>query len=423
MRWSPRAALVRLHRWAGLYMAIFLVVAGSTGVLLAFLGDLEVALNPEYRIIEPVDARFQPLLLHQQLQQRFAGARIDAIPLYHPPGEALHWWMQLPDPNHSGERIENDVVIHPYTGEELSRRTTSIWPVNRKNLMAFVYRLHYSLALGTVGLWLFGIAALVWTFDSIVGFVLTLPRMARGPRRGPSGSDEVHRMGWWQRWLPAWRVRWGGARAKRHFDLHRATGLWLFPLLLAIAWSGVSFNLGDWVYRPTMHALFGMTEPMTRLPKAAALREQPELPWFDAYHQAHMMMAQQAQLHGFKVLREQSLRYEPTVDAVVFSVLSDRDIATRWGHTELWLDGSTGRMLALELPSGVNAGRTLTSWVVAIHTAAFGGRAMQAMIALVGLGVVVLSLTGVAIWLRKRRAASAANADRGSCKRFDNNTA
>ncbi|PKM16003.1 MAG: peptidase [Gammaproteobacteria bacterium HGW-Gammaproteobacteria-2] len=423
MRWSPRAALVRLHRWAGLYMAIFLVVAGSTGVLLAFLGDLEVALNPEYRIIEPVDARFQPLLLHQQLQRRFAGARIDSIPLYHPPGEALHWWMQLPDPDHPGEHVESDVVIHPYTGAELSRRTTSIWPVNRKNLMAFVYRLHYSMALGNVGLWLFGVAALVWTFDSFIGFWLTLPRLVRDPRRERRNAQAPPRDGWFRRWSPAWRVRWGGSRGKRHFDLHRATGLWLFPLLLAIAWAGVSFNLGDWVYRPTMHALFGMTEPMTWLPKAAAPREQPELPWLDAYHQAQMTMAQQAQLQGFGVLREQSLRYEPTVDAVVFSVLSDRDIATRWGHTELWLDGSTGRMLALELPSGVNSGRTLTSWVVAIHTAAFGGRAMQALIALVGLGVVVLSLTGVAIWLRKRRAASAANADRGSCKRFDNYTA
>ena len=35
--------------------------------------------------------------------------------------------------------------------------------------MAFVYRLHYSLALGDFGLWLFGVAALVWTLDSVVG--------------------------------------------------------------------------------------------------------------------------------------------------------------------------------------------------------------------------------------------------------------
>lgn len=42
--------------------------------------------------------------------------------------------------------------------------------------MPFVYRLHYSLALDTIGTYAFGIIALLWTLDCFIGAYLTLPR-------------------------------------------------------------------------------------------------------------------------------------------------------------------------------------------------------------------------------------------------------
>jgi len=118
-----RRSWVLVHRYAGLYMACFLIVAGLTGSLIAFY--VEPRRNP---------ATGEPYVL-------------DFTELY----------------------------LDPYSGEELGRRRFGEISQGVVNLMPFIYRFHYSLALGEIGTWLLGIAALIWTLDSFVGFYLTLP--------------------------------------------------------------------------------------------------------------------------------------------------------------------------------------------------------------------------------------------------------
>src|SRR5256885_10719689 len=42
---------------------------------------------------------------------------------------------------------------------------------------------------------------------------------------------------WWRRWLPSWRVRWGGGAYKLNFDLHRAGGLWVWAVIVIVAFT------------------------------------------------------------------------------------------------------------------------------------------------------------------------------------------
>ena len=42
-----RAALVLIHRYGGLAMAPFLIIAGLTGSVLVFMPELDAWLNPE----------------------------------------------------------------------------------------------------------------------------------------------------------------------------------------------------------------------------------------------------------------------------------------------------------------------------------------------------------------------------------------
>jgi uncharacterized iron-regulated membrane protein len=74
-----------------------------------------------------------------------------------------------------------------------------------RNLMPFVYELHYSLALGSRGMLLMGVVALLWAVDCFAGAALTVPR----------GRP------WLQKWAPAWRLK----RQRLTYDLHRASGL------------------------------------------------------------------------------------------------------------------------------------------------------------------------------------------------------
>ena len=65
----------------------------------------------------------------------------------------------------------------------------------------------------------------------------------------------------WQRWSPAWRIKWSASTYRINFDLHRAGGLWLWLALLVFAWSSVYMNLGDTVYKTVMRTVSEFHEP------------------------------------------------------------------------------------------------------------------------------------------------------------------
>ena len=77
--------------------------------------------------------------------------------------------------------------------------------------MSFVHRLHTSLALGTFGVWVLGICAVIWRIDCFVRFYLSLPQRAQQAKRASAnntGSKTASKRIWWQRWRLAWKIRW-----------------------------------------------------------------------------------------------------------------------------------------------------------------------------------------------------------------------
>jgi uncharacterized iron-regulated membrane protein len=67
------------------------------------------------------------------------------------------------------------------------------------------------------------------------------------------------------------------------------------------------------------------------------------------------------------------------------------------------IDARDGRFLGLQLPTGQRAGNTVTSWLVALHVTAIGGRSWQIAVSAFGLTVVGISATGVLLWWRRRK--------------------
>lgn len=101
----------------------------------------------------------------------------------------------------------NIVVLDPASGAVLDRVQFGAISQGWQNLMGFIYELHWTLALGSFGMWTLGICALAWTIDNFVGFYLTLPSRRR--TRPDTGSSPART--WWQRWKPAWKDAHGQA--------------------------------------------------------------------------------------------------------------------------------------------------------------------------------------------------------------------
>lgn len=401
---------VVLHRWAGLTLVLFLTVAGFTGIFLAWLDELEVASAPELHLAAPPwrgAMLLEPLEIRRQVLARHPGAWIDFLPLNVEPGRSFKVHVHWRDPK-TGEEMANapewdDLFINPYTGRELGQRQWGNIGQGIKNLMPFLYRLHYSFAIDGWGQLAFGIAALVWTLDCFVGFYLTLPvRHQQGRGVAPADLNGLGER--WRRWRPSWMVRWGSTSYKLNFDLHRAGGLWIWPLLLAFAWSSVSFNLPQ-VYVPVMKQ-FGAEDPRALFVTAILdrPREHPAISFNAAQQRAEALAQAEAGKAGVRVLDKGArwLWHAPQIGAYIYGFTSTADISGHGGGTRLAFDSNTGELKLFDLPSGRNEANTFGNWLTALHMGRVFGLPYRIFVSLIGAMVTMLSVTGVVIWMKKR---------------------
>ncbi len=382
-------ALIVVHRYVGLTISVFLILAGVTGSLLAFYPQIDRLLNPALLSVAPPHAEAQlldPFVARERLNAQLPeGKRVDGVVLFRPHDFPYNYWID-----------GKEVFVDPYTGSIRGARTFGDVTEGKKSLMTFIYEFHFSLGLGEVGSWIFGIVALLWTLDCFVGAYLTFPP----PRRSRASTPQSI---WILRWMPAWFLK-----TYKLFSLvftwHRASGLWLFGFLLVFAWSAVALNLRDEVYEPTMSVLFDPEQDIhDRLPHLDPPRETPRLSLREAYDTARVQMKEAASSRGFEVLGEQYLSYDAEHGTYAYTVETDRDVSSRLAETTLYLDGDTGRAVALHLPDSSQAGSTITRWLIALHFGAvrLGGMPYRVFVCVLGVLVALLSITGIWIWYRK----------------------
>lgn len=430
---------VLVHRYAGLYMACFLIVAGVTGSVIAFYDELDRTLNPYLRRVVPRDTALDAPALIERAEARVPEGRVTDIILDQVPDESTRLRMKPRTNPVTGEPYVLDfteLYLDPYTGRELGRRSFGDLSQGLVNLMPFIYRFHYSLALGEIGTWLLGIAALIWTVDCFVGFYLTLPpggtkrhqiltrhagrdcrhpkhkevksplpSMALDSRQSMAGmtATDIARRSFWHRWKPAWCIKWRAGATRINFDLHRAGGLWVWPMLLVFAWSAVAFNLSEQIYKPVMRTFFEVHDPLSELPVLATPLEQPALGWRDAMRIGRELMAEQPARRGFSVMREQSLVLDRVHGVYRFSIYSNRDIGTAPGSTTVLFDANSGSLKAYRVPTGQYAGNTVTAWLLALHQGEVFGLPYRIFVCTMGFLIAMLSVTGIYLWIKKRR--------------------
>ena len=391
---ETRHILVWLHRWTGLLMTAFLVVVGLTGSLLAYNSELERVFAPQlFAGPHPGVAPLNLATLAERAQALVPGARVLRVQMSEP-DQVL---VQFEQPNDAAPGSAplgfTEFFLDPYTGAELGRRIRSDLSQGTINLMPFIYDLHWRLALGATGQLVLGVVAIAWTIDCFVAFYLTLPVSAHE---------------FWRRWGTAWRIKRNSGFYRLNFDLHRASGLWLWPLLFVFAWSSVMFNIRP-VYEWPMGKLFDYRSRMEQFMQLSQhpANETPRLDWRAAQSQGERLMAEEAARLSFSVAQPISLMYFDRFGVYIYSARGSRDIFERspkGGDTAVMFDGDSGALMDTDVPTGQRLGNTIESWLYALHMSRVFGRPYQLFVCVLGVVVAGLGVTGVYIWWRKRRA-------------------
>jgi uncharacterized iron-regulated membrane protein len=390
---TARDVLVRQHRYAGLAMAMFLVMSGLTGAIIAFNHELDEWLNPELFHAGSEGTPLPALELAARLARAEPRLAVTYLPLTIEPGHSLSISVGPRIDPATGEAFPldyNEVFVDPTTGEIQGKRFWGGCCLERENLLPFLYILHYSLHMpGNWGLWLMGGVALVWVFDCFIGLWLTFPR-ARP---------------FFAKWKRAWQVKGNGNAYRTSFDLHRAGGLWLWGLLLIIAVSGVALNLDEEVFTPVV-SVFSPITPTVWDEREEAPPEKPietSLALADVLSRATAEAARRGwELAPFGIFY--------SAEFGLFGVGFGEDHAAGLGGPWLYFDGQSGAPVGDYVPGEGTAGDVFSQLQFPLHSGQIAGLAGRIVIAVAGVTVAMLSITGVVIWLRKRASRSTAQA-------------
>jgi uncharacterized iron-regulated membrane protein len=369
---TGRKLWLKIHLYIGLVLGLELALVGFTGSLLVFYREIDAWLNPGLLTTQRAG-------VHQSIDHLFAAART-AVPEAQGPGASLSvqtpWranatylaWAKIPGETAEAERWQQ-ISLDPYHGAVLGVREAEEY------LISILYRLHYTLLLGEWGETAVGISGLLLLISSSTGVYLWWPR------RGKIGQALV--------------INYHASRTRLNFDLHRVSGAYVALILLVVAFSGVAM-----IFPKHVKTIVQVFSPVTELPKDLKSTLLPErVP----------ITPSQAIAAADRVFPDAELKYLVLTSLAsegVYAIYKRQpgEVRTSGGASVVWVDQYSGAVLATRDPRTMSAGETFLWWQFPLHNGEAFGLLGRVVILLSGLTIPLLYVTGLCIWLRKRRA-------------------
>lgn len=398
-----RLLLVTTHRWLGLVLLVWFVLLGLTGSLLVYRDELDVWLNPGLAGIEvrsgPGAARKSATSAGHQRPQPIEPIelieRVLAVTLKNCPQASVER-LVLPNGAISSVRVlireRADLRIGSRRLEAWVSADGQLWlgarPIDGYGLDAprlarTVHDLHHRLLLGNTGKTAVGIAGTLLLLMIALGLVVALPRKA----------------GW-----PGWRtmigIKAGAHPARLIFDVHRSVGVVAFALLLTSACTGIALAFPD--YARDVLGLFSPVRPLPVVPFVQR-EDTPD---------ARLSPLLEGALSRYPGLQLTEVHLpQRRSGSLVLHLRGPSDWQSR-GDTLLLLDPVSGQTRLAHDDRSRSLGEKVFHSLLPIHNGVAWGEAGRALMCMAGLLPLLLSVTGVLIWQRKRRAASLARSRR-----------
>ncbi|MBJ7310890.1 PepSY-associated TM helix domain-containing protein [Rugamonas sp. CCM 8940] len=389
-----RPALVVVHRWFGLAAALFLFIAGATGALISWDHELDALLNPQLFSAHSGNAGLAQIPggeLASRLEAAEPRLRVGYLLTEVEPGHTSLLSVEGRVDPASGQPYElgyNQVAVDPVTGQVQGRRQWGEISLSRENLLPFLYKLHYTMHIPPgwgieFGVWLMGLIAIVWVLDCFIALWLSFPN--------------------WRSWRKSFAFRWSQGGHKLNFDLHRSGAVWIWALLLMVAITSVSMNLNGQVMRPLVSAFSTLSASAfdSRLPQP------PEKP-IEAVLKREQILAlakTEARKRGWTEPAG-GIFYASAygVYGVGFFAPGNDHGDSGLGNSWLYFDGRDGSAAGDSVPGSGSAGDIFMQAQFPLHSGRIIGLPGRIVMSTLGVLVAMLSVTGIIIWLRKRRA-------------------
>ncbi|PQZ64434.1 hypothetical protein CQ050_20150 [Achromobacter sp. MYb9] len=370
-----RGVWLRVHRWLALSAGWVLIFSGLSGAALVVTPALDRWANPQLfqarSDLAPGQAGVALESVLQSARKEFGdGANLVFRPA-RVPGETLEVRVRA--------AWRGTLYLDPVTGVEQGRRGETEGAAN------VLFKLHSALYLDGTGKAILAWVALTYLFLLITGLIL-----------------------WWPRhWSKGWNMALDRGLLRSLFDLHRVGGATL-GLLIA-----VSVATGAYMaWRP-------LGQAVTWLSGATPVKA-PALPAINAKGAGQVATLAPALTLDELAAKAVAQFQEPA--PIGYIVVPPHAAApTRFrmmladdphpnGMTSVWIDPRTADVLAVQRWNALDPGVRATVVIYPLHTGGLGGVALETAVALGGLSLAGLGISGVWLWWRRRSIKQAAAA-------------
>jgi uncharacterized iron-regulated membrane protein len=398
-RGSPSAAILRvffrLHFYAGLIVAPFVLILAVSGAIYLFVTEIEDVAHPDWRFVQAQGPQLAPERLVDGALTAHPDARPTRVDLPTAPDRTAVVFMQ------SAEGAPFRVYVDPVSGRALGDF------VYEDTLIGWADRIHGTLLMGDNGDLIVELASCWAIVMVLTGLFLWWPRSASG-----LAGVLVPRF-----------------TSKRIFlrDLHAVGGVWvslglLFLLLTGLPWAtnwGGNLNRAmaaagigyPAAYRTHISSdAFAHHEAPT-LSHDTLAQTNPGIPWTletapaplsDAGHDmAPISVAKAARIFAGEGLTEAYRLIYPRDAQDVFTAYTYPDRPE--GQRTIHLDQYSGAVINDVDFEDYGVGAQIVEWGVQLHMGNYFGLANQIVMLLVALGAAVLSITGPLMWLLRRK--------------------
>jgi uncharacterized iron-regulated membrane protein len=398
-RYRFRRLLAFVHRWTGLTLGLAIVLLGLTGTVAGFWREIDRTLRPEMRVEAPAG----------QARQLGIDEVLAIVKRAHPQ-RPKPWTIEMPYDEHApfnctysrpeekGLKYSTNlhVAVNPYTGEILSQ-----WYWG-ETLVTWVYDLHAAFQAGLTGHEVVGWLGLVLIVFSLIGLYVWWP-VGRFAKRH-------------------FLVKTDGGASRLELDLHRAAGFYSLILMLVLGLTGYMFVFPSHIAalvssvstlaQPTPTSIHGGNESHGT---GSGSHDAKDTRYLHSTPREGVtpLTAGQALERALQVFPEAKLvrLYSPAGPTGVYGVIMRHPTEIfhkTYPNTEVWLDQYDGSVLVTSDPRKASAGQKFLDLALPLHNGEAAGLTGRIVIGIAGIVPLLLFITGLLQWLRRRRLATSA---------------
>lgn len=359
-----------VHRWLGVGLGVWFALVGLTGAVLVFEDAIDAWLNPKLLVSAARGPHLGAQAIVEHAEATYPLGLVEKIRFPAAEDQVYRLTVRAQPRRVGAERVE--AMFDPVSGAHLGTRSLDTLGVAPPDLLRTLYEFHRNVLLGTAGSNIVGIAGLLLLASAVTGIVLATPR----------SRAALKRLVWINPIASGTRIA---------YDVHRSTGVVLSVTLLLATLTGATLVYVNYVR--DLVSVFSKVASFPTVPWQPQDAQQPlQLDRVIADVKRRFPEHALLEMHG-----------SPRQTAGHLYYLKRHGDVHRLGDTLVWINPLSGQLMVERSPRTRTAGEGFMHWLFPLHSGTAFGTAGQIAMSATGVAPLLMVITGLWVWLRKRR--------------------